>query len=122
MIKLLTDVYYVLWLIPLFIEIYCFLYPGYLFKLRTMKVYSKPVQIEIIKKNLLFLLCILLQYIMIAIGFFSSQWLICLAILIVGLVFRGKTIKSLYINTILCQLLIIFILINKYYLHIVFFN
>ncbi len=115
----LIDMYYLLWFIPLCLEIYSFDKPGMILNMRMINPHDI---VDVIKKYFILFSAIVIEFILVFIGLFSSQWIFSILLIVVGLVFKGKRTSSALTNSVLCQLLIVLLLANKFYFHINFLH
>jgi hypothetical protein len=118
-----THIFYIGLIIFIIYEVYSFLNEEKInTRLTEYKDLSKDVNKEyFLWKNGGFLIKLSLfnmfYFIYVFVGIFSSQWLLFLAILLLSLIPK-KTVAVRRIDSVLTIIILLFILINKYHLHI----
>jgi hypothetical protein len=114
-----TTLYYILAIIPLFIEMQSLL------KLKSIHQFNKNLKLKesdewsTLEKN--YSCLSLFYFVWIVLGFFTFQSPIFFLLLIAYLVSRS-TLAVRFIMALLCTAIICFILVNKFNLHINFFK
>ena len=118
-----THIFYIGLIIFIIYEVYSFLNAE---KINTRQTEYKDLPKDVNKEYFLwknggFLIKLSLfnmfYFIYVFVGIFSSQWLLFLAILLLSLIPK-KTVAVRRIDSVLTIIILLFILINKYHLHI----
>ncbi len=118
-----THIFYIGLIIFIIYEVYSFLNAE---KINTRQTEYKDLSKDVNKEYFLwknggFLIKLSLfnmfYFIYVFVGIFSSQWLLFLAILLLSLIPK-KTVAVRRIDSVLTIIILLFILINKYHLHI----
>jgi hypothetical protein len=77
---------------------------------------------ELSSTQLFYYLATIFYYLWIFAGLLSSQWVLFFVMLVLGLIPKGKWLFVRYVDSIISIALLIFIMLNKYHLHIDLFH